>query len=280
MSFGWLGTFRQGQWQAYRRFVLEERRDVIERIRVIEAELARIGEVTVIYAETEDDDENVVITEERVGFQVTEGSTLGKLLQAYVALGGNPFDISLFLTPDTTVTIDNNDPDQKGRPQQPYNGVIYPKSGSYATGGIYEGGFLVLKKYVPARVGGRKDIEDSRVAGRVDRGRRWVNKEIRYKRNDLEARILKQVDLREQLIHELQDITMAIAGMTGSDPDLDEDRYDKELSVAGIVAAIDRIFYITDEDGTPDFEQENSEELGKYIHLMSDLSPEEDNTAL
>ena len=120
MSFGWLGTFRQGSWQSFRTFVLNERRDVASRIRVIEAELLRIGEVTVLYGTTEEEDGSVTTTEERVGFSVSPGSSLAKLLQAYVALGGNPFDVSLFLTPDSTVILDPLGTEQTPTRTQPY----------------------------------------------------------------------------------------------------------------------------------------------------------------
>lgn len=280
MSFGWLGTFRQGSWQAFRKFVLEERRDVLARMKVIRAELARIGEVTVLFATEVDDDGNVTGTsEERLGFTVTPGSSLGKLIQVYTALGGNPFDISLFLTPDSAVAVDPADLGE-ATSGQPHEGVIYPRSGAYSTGSIYEGGFLVLKKYTPARVGGRKDMDNSKFASRVDLARRWVNKEIRYKRNDLEARIIKLCDLREQLLHELEQLEVAVAGFDDMFPDIDETRIDDELTVARLVESIDAVFYPMDETNTPDFNTENTEALGPYPFLLSDISPDEDNTAL
>jgi hypothetical protein len=280
MSFGWLGTFRQGSWMAFRRFVLEERRDIAKRIQVINAELSRIGEVTVFYGETTDDEGTTTITEERAGFLVTAKSSLGKLFQAYVALGGNPFDISLFLTPDAVVVLDPEDEEMEGQSDQPYGGVIYPKSGSYTTGETYEGGYMVLQKYLPARIGGKKQLEDSPVASQVAKARGWVNKEIRYKRNDLEARIVKLCDLREQLLEELQDIAWAAAGITSDSPYLDDDQFDPNLSVANIVALIDSYFYTVDDDGLADFDTPNEEELGKLPNLLSDISPDEDNTAL
>jgi len=282
MSFGWLGTFRQGSWRAFRRFVLEERRDVAQRVAVIEAELTRIGRVTVFYGESQQDDEGGTskVSEERVGFSITPGTSLAKLFQAYIALGGNPFDVSLFLTPDATVLLNPLDEDMAGTPAQPYQGVVYPKSASYASGGVYEGGFMVLKKYVPARTGSRKKLEDWSVAAQVDRARRWASKEIRYKRNDIEARIIKLCDLREQLMHELEDLTWATAGVVAAAPFLDPEQYDPDLSVGQIVALIDSFFYEVSDDGTADFNTENEEKLGEFPFLLSDLSPDEDNTAL
>lgn len=89
MSFRWLGTFRQGQWQAYRRFVLQERRDVGARLAVIEAEKERIGRVVVTYVQEEDGDGNRRATEKRKGFSITPPtSSLAKLMSAYTAMGG------------------------------------------------------------------------------------------------------------------------------------------------------------------------------------------------
>lgn len=274
MGFGWLGTFRQGQWQAYRTFVLNERRDVGRRMAVIQAELARIGEVTVEFGTQEDG----TVTEERVGFSVTEGSSLEKLLRAYIAQGGNPFDISLFLTPDSTF-LTNEDDDDSEVQTQPYGGVIYPKSGTYGVGTTYEGGFLVVKKYWPARTGGQRELQDSTVAAAVDLSRRWVNQTIAERVHDLEARIIKLCDLREQLLQELDALTMAVGGTAGDIPKLDEDFYSPDLGVAKIVAAIDSIFYETT-NGVPDFSTINEEVMQDYQSLLTDISPDEDNTAL
>lgn len=278
MGYGWLGTFRQGQWQAYRSFVLNERRDVGRRMAVIQAELQRIGNVMVGYAEVTTDTGETTISEQRTGISVSQGSTLEKLFQAYIAQGGNPFDVSLFLTPDSTF-VDPADP-EKTKATQPYGGVIYPKDGSYGIGTSYEGGWLVVKKYPPARYGGRKDVRDSLVAGAVDTSRRWVNTTIQHRIHDLEARIIKLCDLREQLLNELDSLTMAMGGISGDLPTLNQDFYDEKLGVAKIVATIDSIFYLKDEEGVPDFTTVNEPMLENYRSLLLDIEGEEDNTAL
>jgi len=277
MSYGWLGTFRQGSWRSFRSYILNERRDVEKQLAVIQAELTRIGQIMVQYAR--DDLGNV--TEERKGMMVTQGSSLDKLMRAYIAQGGNPFDISLFLTPDATLFDDSlgND-DITEIHTQPYGGVIYPKSDTYGLGAIYEGGFLVVKKYVYARVGGRKELEDERVANLVADARGWANQGIQEKRNDLEARIIKLMDLREQFLLEIDQVNAAIGGTMGVIPSLDGDGFNEELGVANIVAAIDRVFYLTDEDGVPQFGTINNTALPDYIFLLDDIEPEENNTAL
>ena len=270
MSFGWLGTFRQGSWRAYRRFILEERRDIDARLGVIQAELSRIGEVVVFYNSDEDR-----VTEERTGMYVSRGSSLEKLFNAYIALGGNPFDISLFLTPDATIVF----PDESDNPTQPGEGVIYPKDGVYSIGTQYEGSMLNLNKYIPGRIGSRRKIEDSRIAGLVDQSRRWSQQAIRYKRNDIEARIIKLCDLREQLLLELDDIALAVSGTVPSLSSRDEAVLENDYGVAGIVAAIDSIFYQMTDDNTANFVVEG-DSLGDFPNLMPDISPDEDNTAL
>lgn len=281
MPFGWLGTFRQGQWQAYRSFVLNERRDASRRMAVIEAELDRVGSVTVLYATTRDEATGEsVVSEQRMGFSVSQGSSLEKLVQAYVAQGGNPFDVSLFLTPDSTYLLDPEDEDSE-TPTQPYGGVVYPKSGDYGVGTAYEGGFLVIRKYTPSRVGGRTDLQDNTVAGAVDVSRRWVNTTIQARLHDIEAQIIKLCDLREQLLDELDDLTMAIGGTAGALPTLDQEQYDENLGVARVVAAIDAIFYDVNDDGVPDFASLNFDALESYRSLLLDAEGgEEDNTAL
>ena len=280
MAFGWLGTFRQGSWQAFRRYVLEERMDVGERLKVIGAELNRIGNVTVRYASSTDDEGVTTITEERVSISISERSALAKLMQVYISQGGNPFDISLFLTPDALVVLDEADPDMAGKEVQPHSGVIAPKSAVYNTGALYEGGYMTLTKYLPARIGGRKEMSDYAVASQVRRARKWVNQGLRFKRNDIEARIIKLCDLKEQLIHEMQDIVWAAAGVTAAQPFLDIDQYDPDLSVASIVSVIDSLFYVMDEDGKADFNTPNEEKLGELPYLLTDLLPDESNTAL
>ena len=52
MSFGWTGFYRQGAWREFRRFILDQRRDVMARVTTINAELARIGEIRILTSET------------------------------------------------------------------------------------------------------------------------------------------------------------------------------------------------------------------------------------
>jgi len=276
MSFGWLGTFRAGQWSAYRSFILKERADATSRLAVIEAEISRIGYVSVEY-QSRDDGSNTC-SEERVGFSVSQGSSLEKLIRAYTVAGGNPFDISMFLVPDSVYLADEEDPKSVVE-TMPYGGVVAPKTGDPAVNAtFYEGGNLNILKYTPARTN-NQDAHDSNMASSIYRSRKWVGQIIDERIHSLESRIIKLCDLREQLELERELIESTIGGTVDGFPALDPDLYDLELTLARIIATVDAIFYTTDADGYV-AEILNTEALGKNRNLMTDILPDEANTIL
>jgi len=276
MSFAWLGTFRQGQWRRYREFVLAERRDASARITTIQAELARIGNVTVTYEVAD----NGQVTEKRTGLLIDPPeSSLGKLMAAYTSLGGNPLDISMFLMPDQVqLTADGETVET-----QPSRGVLYPLEGEYKfDGDQFPQGAPSLQTFDWRRLGGRRSLDDRDVGDLVDLSRRWISQSIKFKRNDIEARILKLCDLREQLVAELNQI----AWMVGDIIPITASSYaggrglDQRLTVTQIVKSIDSVWYDFDVDNVPDFTT-SSKNLGFYPNLMTDLPGGiEDNTAV
>jgi hypothetical protein len=256
MSFGWTGFFRQGAWQTFRRFVLDERRDALARISAINAELVRIGEVRVLYARTDPSDPNSPMSESRIGLDVASNSSLERLLQAYIAQGGNPFDISMFLTPDSfeTVAVDEEGVITEVRETQPYGGILSPRTADPQTPGLYTGGWLPLWRYPPRKFGNNITYvsESAEMTPVINAAREWLSQEIRTKRNDLEARIIKQCDLREQLIKERDEILpQAVGGVIPGIPF--GDNFAISFHVSSIVKSIDEIFYPLQEDGTYDF---------------------------
>lgn len=275
MSFAWLGTFRQGQWQRFRRFILNERLDAAARASFILAEVARIGEVVVQYERPDDG----AATEKRTGVFVDPNTSLGKLLAAYTVLGGNPLDISMFLMPDKVVELESG----ATASTYPSDGVMYPLGGDYGfTGDQFSQGMSSLKTFDQRRMGGKRTVDDRDVGDLVDLSRRWVEQSIKYKRNDLEARIIKLCDLREQLLQELDQIAWMMSdfapiasGNYGAGTGLNQKR-----TVTQIVATIDRIWYSVNDDNVPDFTA-LSEGLGAYPNLMADLDGGwEDNTGV
>ena len=276
MGFGWLGTFRTGQWNAYRSFLLRERADATDRLAVIEAEMQRIGQVTIQYRSR--DDGSGTCSEERIGFSVSQGSSLEKLIMAYVVAGGNPFDISMFLIPDSVYLADEEDPESVIE-TQPYGGVIAPKTGDPAVGAtFYEGGNLNVLKYTPARTN-NQDAHDSNMASSIYRSRQWVGQIIDERIHSIESRIIKLCDLREQLGQERELIESTIGGTVDGFPALDPDLYDVDLTLPAIISTVDSILYVPNEDGSPSGEL-NVDALGVNQNLMTDILPDEAFTIL
>lgn len=276
MGFGWLGTFRAGQWNAYRSFLLRERADATDRLAVIEAEMQRIGQVTIQYRSR--DDGSGTCSEERIGFSVSQGSSLEKLIMAYVVAGGNPFDISMFLVPDSVYLADDGDPESVVE-TQPYGGVIAPKTGDPAVGAtFYEGGNLNVLKYTPARTN-NQDAHDSNMASSIYRSRQWVGQIIDERIHSIESRIIKLCDLREQLGQERELIESTVGGTVDGFPALDPDLYDVDLTLPSIISTVDSIFYVPNKDGSPSGEL-NVDALGVNQNLMTDILPDEVFTIL
>jgi hypothetical protein len=286
MSFGWMTTFRTGQWKAFRKFSLEERKSVEARVRHINAQLTRIGEITVLYETQEDEDGNITATERRTGFSVSSGSTLEKLIQAYVVQGGNPLDISMFLSPDRVTVQRKSSGQETFVSPQPSFGVVYPVSSEFYQGPIYEGGFASILKYPPRRMGGRKDPGDGTdaISSRVDAAKKWIRQEIRHKRNLPEERIKKLCDLREQLIQERDEIiTQAVGGTVAYIADRFDSIFSESFTLPQVVQAIDSIFFVESQDVPNDFDltSVNVEALARQPTLYpDDEDGQEDNTAL
>jgi len=285
MPFNWSGTMREAQWRCFRNWSLRERASVGPRLKVINAELAKIGHITVKYravmehvqTPTGATTDIQTVTEQRDAFFVSQGSSLEKLVQAYIAAGGNPMSISLWLQPDRAQFTTQQDPNEDDKdnskepfsnigPQstpaaQPYRGVVAPDStDSYGAGGQYLGGIPTLLRNIQ-RIVGRffpESESGAKIAIRMDHSRRWVVKEI-AELGILENRIIKLMDLREQLQHERDTIIQQAVG--GSVPDLplppDGNRFARNLHLTQIVTEMDRTFYKTNADGEIDFKEIN-----------------------
>lgn len=198
MSFGWLTMARRSSWIAFRKFVLEEKRDLGSRISEIDKELDKIGTLFVKYERTEDTKKAV---QKRKRFYVTKDSSLEKLVMVYIATGGNPLDISMFISPKTIDAIKF-----EGAEYYEYTamgGVVAPLSGS-PDEMVYTGGWLNWNKDPKWNIG-NADIPMGKqlwTIHTVNKSREWVEKEIRAKRNKVEEKIIKLCDLYEQLEQE------------------------------------------------------------------------------
>lgn len=267
MSLGWLGTFRIGQWKDLRRTVLNERRDVELWLSHIGAELRRIGDIQIVYSKEitnqpqpdGNTSQTEVVSERRTALYVTEGSSLEKLLRAYIVAGGNPLDISMFLRPDSNRFQDGyglgQDPNEESRNLTgyqriyPHDGIVAPMSPASfnPSGGVYEGGFLTWGKYPWRKI--QDKIQDGDVnaplASRMDHFRRWCQQSLFEKRLNLEAKIIKLMDLREQLEEERDTwLSQSVGGSTRGTRRIPDDEYfHPDFHVTAIDETINRICF-------------------------------------
>ena len=294
MSFGWNCMFRKGSWLEFRRFVLLQRKNVPDRILSINRELNNIGRVIVGYERVDNK-----VTEKRTSFFVDQNTVLGKLIVAYIAQGGNPFDISMFLTPDSYRISDTSESEYSEWSAegssvtftQPYGGVLYPQSQEEEEfNGQDQRGWLPLWKYPPRKLGGNETNiypEADEIGGQISHARRWVRQEIAQLRNDLEARIIKMCDLREQLIIERDQILYnALVGSVAVLEDFDPEEVLEENHLSYIVTNIDLNFFEKREGSsvrTPDLTKPLplKTPVSIYQCLLDDTpSGEEEHTAL
>jgi hypothetical protein len=284
MSFGWTGFFRQGAWREFRSFILNQKRDSLPRLRAINAEINRIGNLRLTYSRIDPSDPTSPVSENRTGIEVSSGSALEKLLQAYIAQGGNPFDISMFLHFDSFEVVENEEGDPTVLESEPYGGVIYPQSVDPVAGGLYTGGWLPIWRYPPRKFGNNITYvgESSEMTPAIRQARDWANREIRHLRNNIEARIIKLCDLREQLVKERDEILPQAIGDAAYGISFDPDAFAVTHHTSNIIKLIDDVFYPDKLDnGYYDFEHpRTSEPNPSYAVLLEDApTGEEDWTA-
>lgn len=263
-SFQKFAVWPVGYFRAYSSWLLRERRSIGARIAALNSEITRIGFITVYYG-SETADGKTTLTEQRVGFGVTAGSSLERLCQAYVAQGGNPFDISPFMYPDSTEVLeaDADGNATKSVERYPHGGVVAPKSVEYNSPtpkkgensgfGEYEGGYLNTDRYYPARMGGRMSrgaFDSDTIVRYMHSMRRWTNQSIKERVQDIEWRIVKLCDLREQLLKERDEVLVgAFGGALSGVGDFNEKRFTRDLQTQNLVQDIYELIYETERDG-------------------------------
>ena len=262
-SFSKMAVWPIGYFRAYSSWLLRNRRTISARVRAINAELTRIGFVTVTYR-TEKKAGGTKATEERIGFAVTKDSNLERLCRAYIANGGNPLDISPFLSPDSVEIVEGPGGSVQIQEQHPHGGLIAPMSaepneplsrkGDDSGFGADRGGWIRSDSYYPARQGGRLsrgNYDSDTIVRYMHQIRSWANQDIKERVQDIEARILKQCDLREQLIRERDEVLVQAFGgaMTGLGA-YDENRFSGDMRVQVLVQDIYSLLYETKDDGT------------------------------
>jgi hypothetical protein len=280
-SFSKMSVFPVGYFQAYASWLLRNRKDIAVRIPVISADITRIGFIETLYQSQTDGQGNTQVSENRVGFSVTEGSILARLCQAYIAVGGNPYDIAPFMYPDTTTVLSltaDNQPIVSNR--YPKGGIVAPKSAAYNnpsddpndTGfGPWQGGYLETDRYYPARQGRRTTrgaFDFISVVKSMHQIRVWANQEIKEKLQDMEWRIIKQADLREQLVFERDELLQqafggACDGLT--DAVFDTDRFVRGLQVQRLIADMYTLMFSTTESGEQSYAANDSVPFLRFV---------------
>jgi len=269
--------------------MLEERRDASNRWEVLNAERERIGEIK-IYWEV---DEDGYATENRIGFEVgPEGSALEKLVRAYVVMGGNPLDISYFMSPND-VPFKNNSPEEVEESDghsSPGRGMLTPLPIKYSfdTANTDRDGTLLA--YRESRgAGAIIAVKEVQILRMTNQARNWIKQEIHFKRTKMEEQIIKLMDLREQLDKESLAILWATYGdMLNEDDVYDSERFTDGMCAGSVAYFFDSIFRIPEEDNTVNYN--NSAEAGEpgspniailsgFTNLISDL-PEENNSTV
>lgn len=262
-SFAKLAAFPVGYFRAVARWLLINRRDVVSHYHMLSAEIERIGFIKVHYKSVPGENGQLHKTQERVGMSVTKGSTLEKLLRAYIAQGGNPFDISPFRYPDQhKIGGINSDGSTTLRHEYPEGGVLAPSGAApnspaddeTGTGfGQDHGGWVKSDRYYPARWGGRisRGAWDSNsVVKSMHQMRSWANQMIKERVQDMEWRIIKQCDLREQLLIERDEVIMqAFSGTLNGLPSFDPELFNKSLLVQSIIDDMQKLIFETDISG-------------------------------
>lgn len=275
MSFQWSVLFREGSWLDFRNFALNQRKNVQARFDTINHELERIGRVSVLYKRQDENDSFSRMTERRIGIRIKTNSSLSKLLRAYVAQGGNYYDISMFLKPDSYEEVEDDEGNVRRKEFQPYSGVIAPASGDVISDKIDLTGVTDVWKDPVRKLGDKGSIweEDSTklVGDRVLAMQGWISQEIKQLRNDLEARIIKLCDLREQLLLEKDEIILSAVGGSVANTEFNPEATLEDLHVSMIVYAFDTDFYEVKEDGTPDFTKPRSGRgVKEFLNLLED----------
>jgi hypothetical protein len=256
-SFSKLSVWPVGYFRAYSSWILNARRELPARIDTLSAEIHRIGIIRVAY-KSEVIDGTAIMTEEKIGVSVTSGSSLERLVQAYIANGGNPLDISSFMYPDST----SFDEDLKSNQQYPHGGVLAPMSSNPNeplqstddTGyGSYRGGWIRSDKFYPGRQQGRVSqggFDADSIVRAMHQIRAWANQTIKERLLEIEARIIKLSDLREQLVLERDEILVqAFGGVLAGVGPFDENRFDPALRVQNLIEDISKIIYESGPDG-------------------------------
>jgi len=222
----------------------------------------------------EKDTEDIHATETRIGVAAfPPKSTLAKLMRAYIAQGGNPFDISLFLDPENGVVFEEDDEGAVTMKYlEPYGGLITVRTRQNPGAGFDTGGEIIYGKNPRLRIGKVMVWDKAEiVAEHVVNSRAWASQAIREKRQNLEWRIVKLMDLAEQLRNERKvRLKSCLANLLEGLPLPQE--WASAYTLQHHINILDRILFDVDEEDIPIIGRANPESYkeGHYDFLMLD----------
>ena len=255
-SFSKMAVWPVGYYRAISSWLLRNRKEVAARIETLSAEIGRIGFVTIRYQMVTDSDGTKKASEVRTSVSVTPGSSLGMLMRAYIVNGGNPLDISPFAYSDGTTVSVGEDDEAMISYTYPHGGVVAPLSSDpmeteevliqTAAGetvdsgfGPDPGGYLNTDRYYPRRQGGRVErgvAGQENIVHAVHLTRKWANQEIKERLQDIEWRIVKLCDLREQLLQERDEVLVqAFGGALHGVRGFDQNRFNPDHLVQNVI---------------------------------------------
>ena len=258
-TFQRMGVWPVGYFRSYSSWLLNNRRTISSRLDTISAEIERIGFVKVTYRVVAQADGTIQRAHDRIGVAVTTGSTLEKLMLAYIANGGNPLEISSFMYPmSRNVGDDGEDMDQ-----YPDGGWAFPQTaspdqpladGASETGMTYfPGGMLKSPFFLSGGQGGRVSpgsYDYVQLVKAMHHLRAWANQDIKERLHELEARIIKQCDLREQLVYE-RDVLLpqTWGGSVHALATPDNNYFDADLNGMSLIDDVSNMVFKTGVDG-------------------------------
>ncbi len=178
MAFNFLGTFTTGQFDRLKQFAKIQELDISERIKTLQKRLNDNGKFTTIFDEYSGYPAKYIVS--------PVDSYGAKLLSAYKALGGNPEKDFIIRTMDKPVFLTRDPGDDGG-------------GKGYST--VYSNG----------RVDRGKNSFDKPIGTLVNNFKSWQLESIKYKRERLEYKIKRCMDMSDQIESEIKILTLMLS---------------------------------------------------------------------
>jgi hypothetical protein len=233
MAYNFLGTFSSGQYKELAAFCTTQGKDIQYRINYLEGELRRVGYLTVTF-----DPATGYIKEVTAS---PASSLVYKVLNAYTLLGGNPI---------------------KELPiRSIYEPIFLPQGTASGTS----------KEWSNKRIVRNSFRYDAYIGILIDNLKSWVLESVGFKREDLEFKLKKLVDLSDQYF--MERFVLKIVGNIPS-----SDKATAKSIPAALTAWADSRLAMIPKDVDPD-KREQQVILGPLSDMLSVISQEVASTS-